>query len=181
MGMLVTMGIFNLITAVFIDNVFFSQNTRRQIALGTSMASTEARIKRLLSKFVIEKGSETNDQRLKDAFRQWEKYVVASGGNDRDACLDAVYEALQDADWAITRDIFNHWMENYELLEVLEDADIDFSNKYELFDILDADMGGELELQELVTGLMKLRGPVSKGDIIAIRLKVRHMSRLIDN
>lgn len=33
------------------------------------------------------------------------------------------------------------------------------------------DLSGELEFEEMVDGLLKCRGPVSKTDIIAIRLK----------
>ena len=39
----------------------------------------------------------------------------------------------------------------------------------DLFDVLDADMSGELEFEEMIDGLLKCRGPASKTDIIAIR------------
>ena len=44
-----------------------------------------------------------------------------------------------------------------------EGTQVDVSNKFELFDILDVDLGGELSPHELLTGLMSLRGDVSKG------------------
>lgn len=57
---------------------------------------------------------------------------------------------------------------------------MDVSNKFELFDILDVDLGGELSPHELLTGLLSLRGDVSKGDVIYILLRVRDMTHRLD-
>lgn len=49
----------------------------------------------------------------------------------------------------VTRDEFNHWLASHDgLLDTLEDAEIDLSCKSDLFDVLDADMSGELEFEE---------------------------------
>mmetsp|Transcript_44035 Transcript_44035/g.102800 ORF Transcript_44035/g.102800 Transcript_44035/m.102800 type:complete len:147 (-) Transcript_44035:30-470(-) len=58
-----------------------------------------------------------------------------------------------------------------ELIKRLEESEIDMSCKFDLFDVLDADLSGELEFEEMIDGLLKCRGPASKTDIIAIRLK----------
>ena len=71
------------------------------------------------------------------------------------------------------------WLQEPNFLQVLENADVDVSNKFDLFDVLDADMGGKLELDEVVTGLMKLRGPVSKSDLVAMRLQVRLLTQKV--
>ena len=39
------------------------------------------------------------------------------------------------------------------VIEMLESADIDTSQKFELFDVLDVDMGGALSLDEIIHGL----------------------------
>ena len=77
---------------------------------------------------------------------------------------------MAELDVVVTRDEFNHWLASHEgLLDTLEDAEIDLSCKSDLFDVLDADMSGELEFEEMIDGLLKCRGPASKTDIIAIR------------
>merc|ERR1712050_258826 len=82
---------------------------------------------------------------------------------------------------AITRDIFNSWLvQDREMLDVLEDLDIETSTKFELFDMLDVDMGGELDFGELVDGIMRVRGPIAKFDIVATRLSVRYLTRLLE-
>merc|ERR1711972_783611 len=63
---------------------------------------------------------------------------------------------------------------------LLEDIEVETSSKHEVFDVLDVDMSGHLTVEELVHGLMTLRGPVSKVDIVAVRLKVRYITSLIE-
>merc|ERR1712032_637587 len=79
-----------------------------------------------------------------------------------------------------TRSVFNTWLMDAEMLSLLEDCEIETATKFELFDVLDVDMGGTLGVNELVGGLMRLRGPVSKSDIVAVRLKVRYITELIE-
>lgn len=62
---------------------------------------------------------------------------------------------------------------------MLEHADIDIHNKATLFDIMDADMGGSLSTFEVFQGLMQLRGPPTKGDIVGISLRVTHIAQLL--
>merc|ERR1712186_12635 len=90
-------------------------------------------------------------------------------------------DEIEEAGIMISRDVFNTWLRTEEMVELLEEVDIETSTKYELFDVLDVDMGGELGIDELVGGLMRLRGPISKSDIVAVRLKVRHMTKLIED
>ncbi|CAJ1340850.1 unnamed protein product [Effrenium voratum] len=93
---------------------------------------------------------------------------------------EATYRILQEDKVSISRDMFMMWLQDPEFTTMLEEADVDMSDKFRMFDILDVDMGGELSADELVTGLMQLRGDVSKGDIVAIMLKVRHLTYAID-
>merc|ERR1712050_717281 len=80
----------------------------------------------------------------------------------------------------VTRDVFNTWLMNPDMLNLLEECEIETATKFELFDVLDVDMGGTLGVNELIGGLMRLRGPVSKSDIVAVRLKVRYITELIE-
>ena len=59
------------------------------------------------------------------------------------------------------------------LLELFREAHIETATKSEVFDVLDSDMSGALTVQELTSGLMRLRGPITKTDVVATRLQVR--------
>lgn len=91
-----------------------------------------------------------------------------------------IRDEMAERDLVVTRAQFNNWLSTEkELLETLNDAEIDLSCKSDLFDVLDADLSGELEFEEMVDGLIKCRGPASKTDIIAIRLKTRFLVRMV--
>lgn len=97
-----------------------------------------------------------------------------------DDLTDQIREEMANRKIVVTRTEFNHWLSTEKpLLETLNDAEIDLSCKSDLFDVLDADLSGELEFEEMVDGLLKCRGPASKTDIIAIRLKTRLLVRLM--
>lgn len=89
-------------------------------------------------------------------------------------------DVLNDLDQDVSRETFEEWLEDEEFVRVLEEASIDMSCKGMLFDVLDADAGGELSTSELVTGLMRLRGPVTKLDVIGVSLKVSHLVNLLE-
>merc|ERR1712117_779910 len=92
---------------------------------------------------------------------------------------DAVMKKLEFQDVVITREVFKDWLQDSDLVELLEEMDIGTANKTELFDVLDCDLSGELEVTEVVAGLMKLRGPSEKSDTVAALLGVRYMTTLL--
>mmetsp|Transcript_3331 Transcript_3331/g.7852 ORF Transcript_3331/g.7852 Transcript_3331/m.7852 type:complete len:538 (+) Transcript_3331:15-1628(+) len=160
--MLITVGVFNLIMAVFIENVMSSQFTRKQNEISETALQMELNIKdRIIRKLGLRRHSyhESADLKTRSEGMDW---VLQAGGRN------------------ISREEFASWFEDVDFVRVLDDASIDASGRVGLFDVLDADAGGELSVDELVTGLMSLRGPVTKGDVIGIHLKVRYLVSLIE-
>lgn len=163
--MLVTVGIFNMIMAMFIDKAVSAASRRKQKELSESARETEKAIKRMVAQLSIDPAE--LKQRPKLSARQ----TLMKRHEDK-LPPEEKFEELRKLGARISKEIFQDWLHIPAFLSLLQASDIDTTTKYDLFDILDADMGGSLELDEVVTGLMKLRGPVSKNDIIAIRLKV---------
>ncbi|CAE7734787.1 unnamed protein product [Symbiodinium sp. CCMP2456] len=160
--MLITVGVFNLIMAVFIENVMSSQFTRKQNEISETALQMELNIKdRIIRKLGLKRHShhESDDLKTRSEGMDW---VLQAGGRN------------------ISREEFASWFEDVDFVRVLDEASIDASGRVGLFDVLDADAGGELSVDELVTGLMSLRGPVTKGDVIGIHLKVRYLVSLIE-
>lgn len=197
----VTIGIFNLIMAVFIDNVTDGCTKKRQRELGQNAPKNAWRIAATLRSIILQKvlRKEAEDEALKEAmlgppgtarrvskiFREkWEElrgmYGKPHSTYEYAELTDRIREDMAEYEVVVTRDEFNHWLASHEgLLDTLEDAEIDLSCKSDLFDVLDADMSGELEFEEMIDGLLKCRGPASKTDIIAIRLKARLLVRML--
>lgn len=197
----VTIGIFNLIMAVFIDNVTDGCTKKRQRELGHNAPKNAWRIAATLRGIILQKvlRKEAEDEAMKEAmhgppgtarrvskiFREkWEElrgmYGKPHSTYEYAELTDRIREDMAEYDVVVPRDEFNHWLASHDgLLDTLEDAEIDLSCKSDLFDVLDADMSGELEFEEMIDGLLKCRGPASKTDIIAIRLKARLMVRMM--
>ncbi|CAK9049990.1 L type [Durusdinium trenchii] len=167
----VTIGIFNLIMAVFIDNVTDGCTKKRQRELGQNAPKNAWKIAATLRNIILQKV-------LRKVAEDEARAEAASGPPGTARRVSKIFREK----WEELRNLdeFNHWLSSHDgLLETLDDAEIDLSCKSDLFDVLDADMSGELEFEEMIDGLLKCRGPASKTDIIAIRLKARLLVRMM--
>eukprot|EP00928_Gymnodinium_smaydae_P064032 TRINITY_DN4746_c0_g1_i2.p1 TRINITY_DN4746_c0_g1~~TRINITY_DN4746_c0_g1_i2.p1 ORF type:complete len:761 (+),score=103.19 TRINITY_DN4746_c0_g1_i2:36-2318(+) len=177
--MLVSMGLFNLITAVFIDNVSMSQNRRRLDKIAKSTKASELRLKKLVSALTIEYGKRNHDSRVARALLSHRSTDFSSGPSGK--AQESLFKRLAEYGITISQELFGEWLTDADFLEVLEDCDIACSNKEEMFDILA--YGGNsdaVSISDIVRGLMQLRGPVSKGDITSIMVKVNHIVHKLD-
>merc|ERR1712146_724677 len=137
--------------------------------LSANAKETERNLKRMVAQLAMDPSS------MKGKRRTNSRRSRRTGHGMEELASVEDYEAMLRAQTRISKEIFTDWLSIPHFIDLLNASDIDTTTRNDLFDILDADMGGSLGLDEVVTGLMKLRGPVSKNDIIAIRLKVRHM------
>mmetsp|Transcript_54811 Transcript_54811/g.119933 ORF Transcript_54811/g.119933 Transcript_54811/m.119933 type:complete len:620 (+) Transcript_54811:69-1928(+) len=212
----VTIGIFNLIMAVFIDNVTDGSTKKRQRELGANAPRTAWVLSSVLRHLILTNIFRREAEDEAAAEEDLLKSQATGGGVDvaipsarrrskilqekllkvqalygynphttqeYDELTASIRADMSTRNVQVTRGEFNHWLSTEkELLETLADAEIDLSCKSDLFDVLDADLSGVLEFEEMIDGLLKCRGPASKTDIIAIRLKtsllVNMMTRL---
>eukprot|EP00930_Biecheleria_cincta_P032293 TRINITY_DN22410_c0_g1_i1.p1 TRINITY_DN22410_c0_g1~~TRINITY_DN22410_c0_g1_i1.p1 ORF type:complete len:253 (+),score=43.62 TRINITY_DN22410_c0_g1_i1:334-1092(+) len=167
----ISVGVFNLITALFIDNVVTTQAERKQRELSDSFEAVEIALKESLVNLFSRSKASGIPPDVDEELHSLEKIFPTN----RTARCRAQFECLSEVDTIIHHDQMEIWLEDEHFIETLEYAEIDVNNKAALFDALDADLGGSLTLTEMFNGLMKLRGPVTKADIIAMGLKVRHL------
>merc|ERR1719230_1020411 len=80
----------------------------------------------------------------------------------------------------ISHDEFAQIAENPWFCELLCELDIAPENQKDLFDTLDSDRGGSLDIHEIIDGISKLRGDARKSDIVAVLLSVRHVTELLN-
>lgn len=166
----VTVGVFNLIMALFIDNVSQTQHERKQQHLSESYQAAETDLKEIITKLVVQSKASGVPTEVENDIKS-----LGNAFSSRDMRVRAQFQCLSDATIHILGQQFSVWLEDSSFLRVLENAEIDVHNKASLFEVLDADLSGSVTVLELLNGLLKLRGPVTKADIIAIRLKVRQL------
>lgn len=153
---IVSIGVFNLITAIFIDTVTSSQNQRKMKLLSDNTMKFEADLKMHLCRLLevdgwmaVAKAKISNQERIK-------------------ILNDGLAQHTED----IHYELFSTWLEDRELMDTLEEADVETSFADHLFTSLDATRDGSLNMQELCDGFLKLRGPVCKSDVVGMGLKV---------
>eukprot|EP00930_Biecheleria_cincta_P070803 TRINITY_DN58406_c0_g1_i1.p1 TRINITY_DN58406_c0_g1~~TRINITY_DN58406_c0_g1_i1.p1 ORF type:complete len:715 (+),score=130.84 TRINITY_DN58406_c0_g1_i1:242-2146(+) len=166
-------GVFNLIMALFIDNVAESQGDRKQQDLSDSAEHTEIAMKVALLRLLLQSKRNNVPVETEQEIRSLEGTALHKPNKVR-----AQFDCMVNADVSISSNVFSLWLEDPQFCETLENADICISNKAILFDTLDADMGGSLSVYEVFVGLMKLRGPVTKTDIVGMNLRIRHLVTL---
>ncbi|CAE7555982.1 unnamed protein product [Symbiodinium natans] len=182
----VTIGIFNLIMAVFIDNVTDGSTKKRQRQLGANAPKTEWLISSVLRNIILTKilHKEAEEEMMNGDYhthgRRPSKILKEKLGalqemygykphtvHEYEQLTNKIRKEMATRNVVVTREEFNHWLSGEkELITTLDDSEIDLSCKSDLFDVLDADLSGELEFEEMIDGLLKCRGPASKTDII---------------
>jgi len=189
----VTIGIFNLIMAIFIDNVMEASIQRKQKERGANATYMESKLKELIMDLAQRESPKKKQSRgrvfvafVTRLLTKVRDFFLSSSAKEmnlrkRSASADANIKKLEVQDLTITRDLFKMWLQDPDLLEMLDDMDIGTANKTELFDVLDCDLSGELEVPEVVSGLMKLRGPSEKSDTVAALLGVRYITTLVED
>eukprot|EP00930_Biecheleria_cincta_P084025 TRINITY_DN73523_c0_g1_i1.p1 TRINITY_DN73523_c0_g1~~TRINITY_DN73523_c0_g1_i1.p1 ORF type:complete len:745 (-),score=139.59 TRINITY_DN73523_c0_g1_i1:82-2088(-) len=171
----VTLGVFNLIMALFIDNVTNTQAERKQRDLSDTSEHVEVSLKEALIRLIIQSKASGVPEDIEEEIKSLDTII-----GSRPARVRAQFGCLAETDIEIQAEQFTVWLDDKQFVEVLDSAEIDVHNNRALFEVLDADLGGSLTVSEVFNGLMKLRGPVTKADIIAIRLKVRHLVSLAE-
>jgi len=187
----VTMGLFNLIMAIFIEYVMTESLHRKQQERGRNTLELESRLKAVLCE--LSRRSKPRESgrflRLAETVREWISSWFHNPTSNSSSFRFTLRESGQldkrmselESDLAITRPVFNMWLKDKDMLKLLDDLDINMANLADLFDVLDADLSGQLEVHELISGLMRLRGPTEKCDSIATLLGVRHMTSMLED
>jgi len=186
--LIVTFGLFNLVMAVFVETTLEAAKCdegRRQQARHRLHLDVARKLHALLIHFSKvgtprSTGSSWNsDPPLLDhqdgsssVWRRLKSLFFYSQDTDDDDLF-----LVSTAEVRITRDIFKRVVSEPIVERLLENLDVQCSNPASLFDTLDADCSGTLDAEELIHGIMKVRGSVEKSDLVASQLAVRSVQR----
>lgn len=178
--MLVTFGIFNLITAIYIEATLTA--ARHQDEVHRSKRKRESlrvahTTKRLLKKFCEAQRVFANSWGFG---RNNESEILDLHNNTKSSPLSNLIflgDELQE-DLVITKEVFLIVVQDKAVQALMDDLDIT-PERAHLFDVLDSDGSGGLHVTELVQGLLKVRGEARKSDVIACLLSVRALQDMM--
>merc|ERR1711953_537070 len=78
----------------------------------------------------------------------------------------------------ITRDLFLLVVQDQDVQKVMNEMDIP-PDRASLFDVFDADGDGRVDLLELMTGMLRIRGELRRSDVIGSLLGVRSLQTMV--
>eukprot|EP00929_Paragymnodinium_shiwhaense_P064366 TRINITY_DN3222_c1_g2_i1.p1 TRINITY_DN3222_c1_g2~~TRINITY_DN3222_c1_g2_i1.p1 ORF type:complete len:797 (-),score=150.81 TRINITY_DN3222_c1_g2_i1:152-2542(-) len=171
----VTFGIFNMIVAIFVETVLEAARQKRRMAADQESILLGQQLQRLLMKFLP-----TEDVSVGEKVPCWSSALKRLQG------LLAIERTGKSKGYSgaefgmkIDRAMFVKVIRDEEVKGILDDLDIGSGDRADFFDVIDADGSGQLDVQELVVGLSKLRGGADKSDVVASLLGVRALQRLL--
>jgi hypothetical protein len=152
---IVTIGLFNVISAIFVESTM------------SAAAANEQQMKK----------DRMADQNLWNS-RISIMTLCLLEASDKIISKDNIDKELA---WMVTQTIgpemFSKWIEDKRVMRALEDLDIHPDDHARLFDILDADNTGSMSVNEILDGIMRLRGDPRRSDIVCVDLMVRSIQR----
>lgn len=93
--------------------------------------------------------------------------------SERKKALEKIYEVFRIADvdgnGELTKEEFLHALNDPEVKRAFHEVEIDMHNAESLFDILDYDMSGALDIKEFIDGCMRTRGDAKAKDVLGVQ------------
>jgi hypothetical protein len=154
-----TFGLFNVIIAMFVENTMAAAKFNDDI-----MKRERLNDRRRLAFKAMELV-----EVILELYSQTPKGSLIRG-------LDTKCISMEDApQLEITPELFAEFLKDERVRHLFNDLDVDESNLIDLFDVLDADGGGTLQLEEIILGIAKLRGDARRSDVISVGLVLRSL------
>jgi len=167
--MLVTMGIFNVILAVYVDITMKAAKDNDTNAEQYARESVRiAQCARELVKIfaaAFRRFNETDETHGKRTSMGFDAVPAAFTDND-------VHDEIQ-----ITKELFLIMIQDRGVQKLMNELDLP-PDRANLFEVIDADGNGTLHIAELVHGMLKIRGDVTKSDTVATLLATKSLQQL---
>lgn len=175
----VTFGLFNLIVAVFVENTMqaakHDEKRRKQLRMMQQLDMAR-KLQRLVAHFCSAQAQtrQSGGQVIQVAprFSMFRRKQNSHG---------PVEVKVANLDQEITREMFESAFAEPEMDVLLADLDISLDDPMNIFDAIDADGGGTIDVGELIKGLMKVLGGAEnlQNDMVASLLSIRATQRCL--
>jgi len=167
--MLVALGIFNVILAVYVD-ITMRAAKETEAVTSEQHARESIRIARttreLLKKFA-------QAYRLYQDFDEPDRQKFKIDSQNTVAYTD---EDINDI--AFSKELFLLVIQDRNVQALMDDLDLP-PDRANLFEVIDADGSGTMDVTELVQGMLKIRGDVKKSDTVATLLATKALQEMV--
>lgn len=154
---IVIFGLFNVITAIFVESTIS----------GLRYNDVQIKHARMYKSKYVQRKLEELVSRLHEVYN-----IGVTSRGEATGSVEAV---------RFTESELNAVLEDHRVNELLEDLDVNMSNRTGLFDMLDIDRDGVVSIPELLHMITQVRGDLQKSDMIASWLALRHLQSQISD
>jgi len=158
--LLTMLGLFNLITAIFVENAVAAAKFNEAIQTKRRQRSREAltaKVRQLIQIF-------------------WEAQHDMLDRPRRSGSMESLrknFSMHQCTDMQVTLELYEKVITLTSVQNILEDLEIAEDDYFDLFDILDTDGNGSLDVKEIVEGMLRLRGNARRSDVVGVGYAIR--------
>lgn len=159
----ITFGLFNVIVAIFVENVVAAARTnevlikRQRSRDKVFFADRMTQLVELVTAISEDRRPEVNNKRLK---------------RSSSAREELFHRAAQIE---ITPDIFERLRHSRSFADICSDLEVADEDHFNLFETLDIDSSGTIDVAEFVEGISKLRGGARRSDIVGVSFMVQRL------
>jgi len=175
-----SIGLFNIISAVFLERVMAYASDQRLQEQRKRMSDRHLWHKNM-AKFIdimVQLHKQAGRNTVGETVEQPQDVPLTQ--QTRYFCLrDETIETL--ASRVFSREIIDEaLMTNSEVVKAVSALDIDLQDCVNLGDTLDQDNDGRVQVEELIMGINRMRGPARRSDIVAVDLMMRSIQSRLD-
>lgn len=169
-------GLFNLIAATFVENVLEAARQKRQMNSDGEAIRVLTKLRQLVLKFGGTKSLGPSPSRYANRVGS-SGMSVLEDVEGPDVMFD-VQEVHFQCGGQVTREMFAQVMQDSEVHVLFDDLEVHMADRADLFDTIDADANGAIDVSELILGILKLRsGGADKSDMVAAILGIRSIQK----
>mmetsp|Transcript_120049 Transcript_120049/g.299450 ORF Transcript_120049/g.299450 Transcript_120049/m.299450 type:complete len:587 (+) Transcript_120049:82-1842(+) len=154
-------GLFNVIIAIFLEHVLGAAKTNEQ----------------LVKKHRLRDQTFLGNKMVELLMTVWDTYQkehdVGHASTRDDLTLSELVRLA--APMEISPTLFEKLRQTSRVKEILSDLDVAPDDQANLFEALDFDGSGTIDVEELCEGIAKLRGDARRSDIVAVNLQIRDL------
>jgi len=173
-----TFGLFNVITAIYVENTVAAAKynliyqKRQRIHDQAILADRSASLVRLVFRLWNER-QERAAAAAESSGGAPEGEVHAIDSMPADPTMEEIFAKARLIQFtpSFIEELRNH----PRFQQLLRDLDVSDEDQLDLFETLDVDGGGSIDLEELIIGISKLRGDARRSDIVAVGMVLRHV------
>ncbi|CAJ1341513.1 unnamed protein product [Effrenium voratum] len=176
--MLVTMGIFNVILAVYVD-ITMRAAKETEATTSEQHARESIRIARTTRELLKKFAQAYRAFSYHDNHPEGKPEMPASKTTNFELNQSTSTYTDEDIhDIAITKELFLLVIQDRTVQTLMDDLDLP-PDRANLFEVIDADGSGTMDVTELVQGMLKIRGDVKKSDTVATLLATKALQEMV--